>query len=75
MLVLSRVLIAIGSALVPSSVRDDWTREWEAELWHHSERLRRGAPLSVGAQLDLVLHRAVPWCTLPGCARKNGACP
>ncbi len=56
MLVLSRFLIAIGSALVPSSVRDDWTREWEAELWHHSERLRRGAPLSLGAQLDLVLR-------------------
>ncbi len=56
MLVLSRLLIAIGSALVPSSFRDDWTREWEAELWHHRERLQRGAPLSIGARLDLVLR-------------------
>jgi hypothetical protein len=32
MLGLSRFLISLGSAVVPSAFRDDWTREWEAEL-------------------------------------------
>ena len=27
-----RALIAIGRAIVPLAERDDWTREWHAEL-------------------------------------------
>ena len=53
---LSRLLIALGSAVVPSAFRDDWTREWEAELWHYREQLARGAPLSIGSRVDLVLR-------------------
>ena len=56
MLRLSRLLIALGSAVVPSAFRDDWTREWEAELWHYREQLSRGAALSLGSRLDLVLR-------------------
>ena len=56
--------------------RDDWTREWEAELWHHSERLRRGAPLSVrrptGSRPAIGRRRRA---RRSGCAKKNGACP
>ncbi len=39
---LCRALIAIGSAVVPAAVRDDWTREWRAELWYATEH--RAAP-------------------------------
>ena len=56
MLGLSRLLIALGTAIVPCAFRDDWTREWEAELWHERERLANGATLSLASSLHLVLR-------------------
>ena len=56
MLGLSRLLIALGTAIVPCAFRDDWTREWEAELWHERERLANGATLSLASRLHLVLR-------------------
>jgi hypothetical protein len=29
----SRVLLAVASAVVPPSLRENWRREWEAEIW------------------------------------------
>jgi putative ABC transport system permease protein len=56
MLRFSRLLVSIAAAIVPSAVRDDWTREWHAELWHRHHRLAGGGPLSVKARADLVLR-------------------
>jgi predicted permease len=57
MLALARALVALSSAVVPAAFRDDWTREWQSELWHYHERMARGAELSRGARVDL-LRRA-----------------
>ena len=38
MLALCRLLIALGRAIVPASCRDDWTREWQAEIYYQSDR-------------------------------------
>jgi putative ABC transport system permease protein len=54
MLALTRLLIALGAAIVPASLRDDWTREWQAELWHRQARLAAADGLRLGAKLDLV---------------------
>ena len=35
-----RRLIGVLAALLPRSLRDDWRREWEAELDHHEYELR-----------------------------------
>ena len=60
-LALCRALIAIGRAIVPAAFRDDWTREWHAELWYRVERARVRAPfdrLSAGHRLDLLMRCA-----------------
>ena len=36
MLTLCRLLIGVGRSIVPLSFSDDWTREWQAELYHKS---------------------------------------
>jgi putative ABC transport system permease protein len=56
LLALSRLLISLASAIVPSAVRDDWTREWHAELWHRRERLAAQGRLSVAANADLLMR-------------------
>ncbi len=57
MLAFCRLLITLGGAIVPSSLRDDWTREWHAELWHQRERLARGDDgLSLSARMDLLMR-------------------
>jgi len=55
MLSLCRGFLAIGRAIVPSAVRDDWTREWRAEL--HYRTARHGAA-GFRARLDLVVRCA-----------------
>jgi hypothetical protein len=37
MLALCRALIAVGRAIVPAAFRDDWSREWHAELYYRTE--------------------------------------
>jgi predicted permease len=54
MLALTRLLIALAAAIVPGSLRDEWTREWQAELWHRQARLAAGDGLRLGAKLDLL---------------------
>ncbi len=58
MLALCRFFVSLGSAIVPSSMRDDWTREWHAELWHQRERLAGDSDLPMSARLDLVVRSA-----------------
>jgi putative ABC transport system permease protein len=58
MLALCRFFVSLGSAIVPSSMRDDWTCEWHAELWHQRERLAGDGGLSMPARLDLVVRSA-----------------
>jgi putative ABC transport system permease protein len=60
MLALSRLLIRLARAIVPGAVRDDWTREWHAELWHLRERLagiQRGE-LSWSDKVDVLMRSA-----------------
>ena len=38
---LARLLLAIGAAVVPASMRTDWLREWDAELRHHYAEVAR----------------------------------
>jgi putative ABC transport system permease protein len=62
-LALCRLLVALGGAIVPSALRDEWTREWHAELWHQRERLARGhaeldGGLSLSARMDLLMRSA-----------------
>ena len=44
--------------LVPAVRRAEWTREWEAELRHHSAYLRRRRNLTWSMNMDLI-HRAL----------------
>jgi putative ABC transport system permease protein len=59
MLAISRLLIGIAAAIVPSSVRQDWIREWHAELWHRHERLRGRRAFASNADLVLRASGAV----------------
>ena len=56
MLTLCRLLIRFGRAIVPIACRDDWTREWQAELYYRSESLSPGGARS--GRLDLVVRCA-----------------
>jgi hypothetical protein len=53
--VCSRAIAGAGT-LVPATKREDWRREWEAELWHRVHFLGRAEQLTVAAQLDLLLR-------------------
>jgi predicted permease len=55
-LTLCRVLIRLGRAIVPGAYRDDWTREWQAELHYRAASLPRGGPAR--GRLDLVVRCA-----------------
>lgn len=55
---LHRFIIRTSSLLVPAIVREDWCREWEAELWYASSELhgRELWRFSRGAIVDAVWH-------------------
>jgi hypothetical protein len=57
MLTLCRLLIGVGRSIVPLSFRDDWTREWQAELYHQTHP-PAGEPLSRRARRALVFRCA-----------------
>ena len=57
MLALCRSLIALGRAIVPVAMREDWTQEWRAELWHAAERMDDGRS-SARDRLSLVCRCA-----------------
>ena len=48
-----RIVRAVAR-LVPAASRADWTREWEAELWHQSQDRRRSQRLTWRANMDLI---------------------
>ncbi len=50
---LTRFLIGLGTAIVPAAFRDDWSREWEAELWHAREA---GAGRDGRSSIDLAVR-------------------
>ena len=53
-------LIALCAALIPRAIRDDWRREWEAELDHHEHELQAWRARHVGRQL-LVRSAGAIW--------------
>ena len=57
MLTLCRLLIGMGRAIVPVSLRDDWTREWQAELYYQTHTTD-GAPRAGAARGALVFSCA-----------------
>ena len=59
-----QVLIAIGRAIVPVAFRDDWWREWQAELFYLAETRASRAP-GVTDRLDL-LKRCAGALVAPG---------
>jgi hypothetical protein len=57
MLTLCRALITLAAAIVPASFRDDWIREWRAELFYESERFATESP-TVSQRFDLLARCA-----------------
>jgi len=54
-----RRVLAIASLLVPGSMRDEWLREWEAELeWWQSARRSPGHLAAAGRIAGAVVHAA-----------------
>ncbi len=51
-------LLTIGSALAPAWRRDDWLREWLAEVEFRARRLAAHRRLTVAAQLRLLARCA-----------------
>lgn len=51
-----RALVRAARTLVPAHRREDWTREWEAELWYRASRLGGGAPNDRAAARALLLR-------------------
>ena len=66
MLALCRALIAVGRAIVPAAFRDDWSREWHAELYYGAEALGSGRSVDLlkrcaGALVQAVWLRKEEW--------------
>ena len=57
MFTLCRMLIGVGRAIAPVSFRDDWTREWQAELYYQTHDVD-GALVARGVSPALVLRCA-----------------
>jgi hypothetical protein len=38
---LAFALVALGAWIAPSSTRDQWRRQWRADLWHRCDALER----------------------------------
>jgi hypothetical protein len=59
-----RFMLRAGASLVPAAERDDWRRNWHAELWHMRNRrsCARSLPgLSAGLLRDALWLRAESW--------------
>ena len=57
-------LLRAGAALVPASDRDEWRRNWHAELWHMHDRRRRAnaiPSLASGLLRDALWLRVESW--------------
>jgi hypothetical protein len=56
-------MLRAGAAIVPAADRDDWRRNWHAELWHmHHRRHRTNInSLSAGLLRDALWLRAESW--------------
>jgi putative ABC transport system permease protein len=53
-----RFLIRLIGLIVPRRLRDEWQKEWDAELRHRELRLAQGERLSWKSRLDLVSRSA-----------------
>jgi hypothetical protein len=58
-----RNLLRVVERVVPHSEREEWSRVWQAELWHAHHRSRNGrrATASAAADLSLGLIRDALW--------------
>ncbi|MFB3113320.1 MAG: hypothetical protein ACE10G_14910, partial [Gemmatimonadales bacterium] len=53
---LSRLLVRTASRLVPLRVRATWLMEWEGELWHRLDAMRREGRSPMTIRVDLFLR-------------------
>lgn len=58
-----RKLLALVQRLVPPAERSEWSRTWQAELWHlhHSAALRRRSTLRLRTDFSIGLTRDALW--------------
>jgi hypothetical protein len=59
-----RLLLRAGSRIVPAAHRDEWRRNWHAELWHMYDRRARARAipsLSAGLLRDALWLRVESW--------------
>ena len=56
-----RQLIRTVARLVPIDERDEWSRTWEAELWHMHHGSRREPTLALATDLSIGLTRDALW--------------
>jgi hypothetical protein len=56
-----RRLLRLAAKLVPAADREEWSRAWQAELWHLHHRRTRTAHLSIGLTLDALWLRTDSW--------------
>jgi putative ABC transport system permease protein len=47
-------IVAMVAMLVPAAARDDWRREWEAELHHRAAPRRRNSHLALRTNMSLI---------------------
>ncbi len=52
----SRALVRTASRLVPLRVRAKWLMEWEGELWHRLDAMRREGRSPLAIRVDLLLR-------------------
>jgi hypothetical protein len=58
-----RNLLRAVEKVVPSAEREEWSRTWEAELWHmhHRRRIHSSRTLGITADLSIGLTRDALW--------------
>ncbi len=58
-----RQLLRVVERIVPAGEREEWSRTWQAELWHmhHRDRERRGNGFGMTADFSIGLTRDALW--------------
>jgi len=56
LLAVARTIVAVASLVVPAEQRDEWTREWNAELWYLHDSLVRDDRLTIAEHARFLLR-------------------
>jgi len=72
-----RNLLRAIEKVVPRGEREDWSRTWEAELWHmhHRNRIHSSRTLGITADLSIGLTRDALWLRTDGWRRSFSGTP